>query len=132
MSRLRRSYGGQAIRDSQICLNESWTCMDIDLAEKRVAGVHESVRCVRGNDNNAASIHFARFISNRNRSGAFKSECDFDIGMRMQRRTLPWLRLDNVSRNGRAVFVAVKLVGHSDKWQLLEMDEAHSRVISDE
>jgi hypothetical protein len=36
--------------------------MDVDLAERRFAGVNESMRCIRRDDDNTAGLHFAGFI----------------------------------------------------------------------
>ena len=73
-----------------------------------------------------ASLHLALLIAQRNGGAAFDRESDFDIGMRMQRRTFSWLRRDDVGRERRALFLADKFVRHSDKRQLLEMGEAHA------
>ena len=54
--------------------------MDINLTQGRGAGVHESVRRARGNDNNAARLYLARLISHRDRGRAFDGECDSTYG----------------------------------------------------
>src|ERR1700736_2300982 len=86
------------------------------------------MRTSRRNDNDAARFHFAPFVSDRDGGAAFECESDFDIRMFMQRRTLPGLGLDDVGREGRALSFADKLIGHSNKWQLLEIDEAHAAI----
>jgi hypothetical protein len=86
------------------------------------------MRCVRRNNGNAARFHLALFVSDGDRRAAFECESDFDIRMFMQRRTLPGLGLDDVGREGRALSFADKLIGHSNKWQLLEIDEAHAAI----
>ena len=99
--------------------------MDINLAQERVAGVNESMWCVRGNDDDTARFHFALFISDRDGAAAFEGECDFDVGMFMQRRALPGLGVDDVGREGRALGFADELIRHSNKRQLIEIDKAH-------
>ena len=99
--------------------------MDVDLTQDALAGVNESMRCIRGNDNNATGFHFARFIADRDGRAAFDRECDLDVWMRVQRRALPWLGIDDVGRKRRALLFAVELMRHSDKRQLLEIEEAH-------
>jgi len=103
--------------------------MDIDLAQRRVAGVNESMRRVRGNDDDAAGVHFARFIANRDNGAAFECERDLDVGMNVQWRTLPRLRRNNVSRERRALLFAGEFIRHSDKRQLLEIQKAHDGKI---
>ena len=99
--------------------------MDIDLPHHSVAGVNESMRCIRGNDNDAACLHLAFFISDGDRGGSFDGERDFYVGMLVQRRALPGFGRDDVGREGRAFFFADELMRHSDKRQLLEIEEAH-------
>ena len=99
--------------------------MDVDLTQDALAGVNESMRCIRGNDNDAACLHLAFFISDRDRGGSFDGERDFYVGMLVQRRALPGFGRDDVGREGRAFFFADELMRHSDKRQLLEIEEAH-------
>lgn len=99
--------------------------MDIQLAQDRGAGVNEPMRRVRRNDDNAARFYLALFITDRDGASAFKSECDFDVGMFVQRRALPGLGLDDVGGEGCAVSFADELIRHPDKRQLLEIDKAH-------
>lgn len=99
--------------------------MDVNLAQERVAGVDESMRCFRGNDDDAARFYLMLFVSDRDGGAAFERESDFNIWMRVQRRALPGLGLDDVGREGRPLSFADELVRHSNKRQLLEIDEAH-------
>jgi hypothetical protein len=99
--------------------------MDIELAQDRGAGVNEPMRRVRRNDDNAACFYLALFVTDRDGGSAFESECDFDVGMFVQRRALPGLSLDDVVREGCAVSFADELIRHPDKRQLLEIDKAH-------
>ena len=99
--------------------------MDIELAQDRGAGVNEPVRRVRPNDDNAARFYLALFLTDRDGGSAFESECDFDVGMFVQRRALPGLSLDDVGREGCSVSFADELIRHPDKRQLLEIDKAH-------
>jgi len=55
--------------------------VDIDLAQEGVAGVNESMRRVRRNDDDTARFHLALFVSDCDRGAAFKRERDFDIRM---------------------------------------------------
>ena len=57
--------------------------MNVDLTQCRIAGVDEPVRRVWRNDDDAACLHLALFISNRDRGLAFDGECDLDVGMFM-------------------------------------------------
>ena len=57
--------------------------MNIDLTQYRLAGVNKSMRCVRGNDNDATGFCLARFIAQRDRGAAFDHKDDFDIRMRV-------------------------------------------------
>jgi len=41
------------------------------------------MRCVRGDDHDAARFHLARFVSDRDGGAAFKRECDLDVRVRM-------------------------------------------------
>ncbi len=99
--------------------------MDIDLPQHGVAGVNESMRCIRGNDHDAARFHVVRLISDRNSGATFKRECDLGVGVSVQRRPVAGLCIDDVSRDRRALFVAVKFIRHSYKRQLLKIGEAH-------
>ena len=99
--------------------------MDIDLAQRRVAGVNESMRRVRGNDDDAAGVQFVRFIANRDGGAAFERERDLDVRMRVQWRTLPRFRRNDVSRERRALLFADEFIRHSDKRQLLEIQKVH-------
>ena len=74
---------GEYKRPSQVRLDKVRTRMDIDLTKDRVAGVNESMRRVRRNDDNAARFHFALFVSDRNGGAAFENERDFNIRMVM-------------------------------------------------
>ena len=57
--------------------------MDVNLAQLRFAGVNESMLCNRRDDDNAAGLHFAGFITDRDGGAAFDCERDFDIWMRV-------------------------------------------------
>ena len=59
--------------------------MNIDLPQNSFAGVHESMRSVRGDDNDAARFHLACFISDRDRGGAFDGERDLDVRLFVQK-----------------------------------------------
>jgi hypothetical protein len=65
----------------EIRLDELWAGMDVDLAQKRLAGVNESMRCVRRDNDDATGGHLAVFIAHGNGGAAFESESDFDVGM---------------------------------------------------
>ena len=43
--------------------------MDIDLMKDRVAGINESMRRIRRNDDDAACFHFTLFVSDRDDGG---------------------------------------------------------------
>src|SRR5450432_372507 len=59
----------------QIGLDKLRAGVDVDLAQKRVAGVNESMRCVRRNDDDAAGFHLTLFLSDRDGRAAFECEC---------------------------------------------------------
>ena len=99
--------------------------MDIELAQDRGAGVNEPMQRVRRNDDNAARFYFALVVTDRDGGSAFESECDFDVGMFVQRWALPGLGLDDVGREGCAVSFADELIRHPSKRQLLKIDKAH-------
>ncbi len=86
------------------------------------------MRCVRGNDNDAACLYLPLFISDRDGGAAFDDECYFNVRMLMQRRALLGPGLDDVGRERRALSFADELIGHSNKRQLLEIDEAHAGI----
>jgi hypothetical protein len=67
----------------EIRLDKSRTGVDVDLTQRRVAGVNESMRGVRWDDDDAASLHLALFISHRDGGAAFEGECDFNVRMLM-------------------------------------------------
>jgi hypothetical protein len=71
----------------EIRLDKSRARVDVDLAQRRVAGINESMRCVRGNDDDASGFNFKRFIANRNAGAAFEGERDLDVRMGVQWRT---------------------------------------------
>ena len=57
--------------------------MNVNLAQRRFSGVNESMRCIRRDNDNAAGLHFAGFIPDRDGGAAFDCERDFDIRMRV-------------------------------------------------
>jgi len=73
----------------EIGLNEFWTRVDVDLAERRVPGINETMRRVRRNNSDVARFGFARFIADRDGGTAFDHENDFHVRVRVQRRTFP-------------------------------------------
>ena len=87
----------QPFASGEICLDKSRAGVDVDLAQRRVAGVNESMRCVRGNDDNAAGFYFKRFIADCDGGTAFECERDLNVRMRVQWRTLARRRRNDVS-----------------------------------
>jgi len=57
--------------------------VDINLTQNRVSRVNETVRRIRRDDDDAAGLHFARFISDSDEGATFNRERNFDIWMRM-------------------------------------------------
>jgi hypothetical protein len=57
--------------------------VDVDLAQHRVAGVNEAMRCLRRNDDDTARFPLALFISDGDGGAAFERERDFDAWMLM-------------------------------------------------
>ena len=81
--RQSKTQARQGTDVSQVRLDKLWARVNINLTKYGVAGVNEPMRCVRGDDHNAARFHLARFVSDRDGGAAFKSECDLDIPVRM-------------------------------------------------
>ena len=99
--------------------------MDVDLTQRRIARVNESMRCVRRNDDDATRFHLELFFADRDGGAAFDGEGDFDVRMLVQRRALPGPGFDDEGREGSALSLTDELIRHSNKRQLLEVDEAH-------
>ena len=78
-----RAEGWRAKILREIRLDKSRTSVDVDLVQDRVAGVNESMRCVRRNDDDVARFHLALFVADCDGGAAVKSECDFDVRMLM-------------------------------------------------
>ena len=115
----------RSISSGEIRLDKSRAGVNVDLTQRRVARVNESMGGVGWNDDDAARFHLALFISDRDAGAAFEGECDLHVRMLVQRRALPRLRADDVGREGRTLIFADELMRHSNKWQLLETDKAH-------
>ena len=69
--------------ESQVRLDEFWTRVDVNLAQERVSGVNESMRCIRWNNGDATCFDLAIFIPDRDGGAAFESKCDLDVRMLM-------------------------------------------------
>ena len=67
----------------------------------------------------------SRFIPDRDGGSSFDGERDFYVGMLVRRRALPGFGRDDVGREGRAFLFADELMGHPDKHQLVDTEEAH-------
>jgi len=85
-----------AVISLEIRLDKFRTGVDIDLTEYGVAGINEAVRCVFWNHDDLAGFRLALFIPDTDRGAAFDNKCDFNVRMRVQRRALPRLRIDDV------------------------------------
>jgi hypothetical protein len=112
----------------QVRLNELWTGVDVDLAQDGLSGVNKAVRSVGRDDDNPAGFHFTGLIADRDRGTAFKRERDFNVRMCVQWRTLPWFCINDVGRERRALFFSDKLIRHSDKRELLEIQKRHGKT----
>jgi len=51
--------------------------------QHRIAGVNESMRCVRRDDDDTACSYLARFISDCDSGATLNRECDLDVRMRV-------------------------------------------------
>ena len=111
----------------QIRLDKTWAGMNINLPQHRLSRIDKAVRRICRDNYDAARFYFARFVAHGDRGAAFNCESDLDIRMRMERRPLAWLGVHNVGRKWRTLLLADKVVGHSDKWQLLDRNKAHAR-----
>ena len=100
--------------------------MNVDLAKDAFTRVNESVRRIRGNYGDAAGLNFTFFIADRNSGRTLDDKRDFDIRMLMQRGTLPGFGGNDVSGKRRTLPFADKLVRHSNKRQLLEIEKTHA------
>lgn len=121
----RRNVRSSAADGSEIRLDENWTGVDVDLAQGRVAGVYESMRRVCRDDDDTAGFHFALLVADRDGGAALESESDLHVGMGVQRRALTRPGIDDVGRKRRALSFTDKLMRHSSKRQLLNVQEAH-------
>ena len=70
--------------------------MDVDLTQDCVSRINEAMRRVGGNYHDAAGLHFARFVADRDGGAAFERERHLDVWMRVQWRTLAGFRVDDV------------------------------------
>ena len=102
--------------------------MDINLTQNRVPRVNETVRRVCRDDDNPAGLHFARFISDSDGGATFNRERNFDIRMRVQRRALAGLGVDDIRRKWRALLFTQEFMRHSDKRKLIEIKKAHDAM----
>src|SRR6185437_5530843 len=113
-------------RELQIRLDEIWTCMNVDLPKDVIARVNKLVRRIRGNYGNAPGLNFTFFIADLDPGRTFDDKRNLDVRMFMQRRTLPGFGDDDVSGKRRALRFADKLMGHSNKRQLFEIQKTHA------
>jgi hypothetical protein len=116
------------ICSGEVRLNELWTGVDVDLAQDGLSGVNKAVRSVGRDDDNAAGFHFTGLIADRDRGTAFKRERDFNVWMCVQWRTLPGFCINDIGRERRALFFSDKLIRHSDKRKLLEIQKRHGKT----
>ena len=79
----RRRVSKVSARILEIRLNKFRTGVDVDLPQRRLAGIYEAVRRICRNNDNAARFYFARFIANCDRGCTFNCESDFGVRMRM-------------------------------------------------
>lgn len=84
--------------------------MDINLPEHRLAGVNEPVWCIRRHNRNRTGFHVARFIRNSHSRLALQHKNYLYVRMRVQRRALPGLGIDDVRRNRRTLIFADKFI----------------------
>ena len=104
--------------------------MNVNLPKEAVARVNESMRRIRGNYGNAASLNFTFFIAYRDPGRAFDDKRNLDVRMFMQRRTLPGFGGDDVSGERRTVRSADELMRHSNERQLVEIQKIHASGIN--
>ena len=76
-------YGSVRVPSLEIRLDKFRARVNINLTKYGFPGVNESMRCVRGNDHDAARFHLVRFVYDRDGGAAFKRERDLDVRMRM-------------------------------------------------
>lgn len=112
----------------KVRLNESRAGVDINLTQNRVPRINETVWRVCRDDDNAAGLHFARFITDGDGGATFNRERNLDVRMRVQRRALAGLGVDDIRRKWRALLFTQKFIGHSDKRKLIEIKKAHAAM----
>jgi len=61
-----------------------WVSMNVDLPQRRIAGIGEAVRCAGGNHDDVARAHFTLFRANRTGSTAFLHQDQFIVVMAMK------------------------------------------------
>ena len=98
--------------------------MDIDLAQRRVAGIDKAVRRPRRNDNHIAGLHFALFIAGDAGCASFLDNNDLIVLVSMQLRTAPGRRVNEEKRNVNPMLFANKFVRHPNKRQFFAIDHA--------
>jgi hypothetical protein len=87
MSSLRQGFGlaSDLTRRGKQSRLTSWselgTGTNINLLQNSVAGVNETVRSVRWNDNDTACFYFAGLISDSDGDATFNRERDLDVRM---------------------------------------------------
>ena len=57
--------------------------MDTDLPEDTVTGINKAMRRIRGNDDDASGVNFARIIADSHCGGTFQREFYLDVRMRV-------------------------------------------------
>ena len=79
------------------------------------------MRRIRWYYRDIAGSGFARFVTDGERRGSFQHEDCLDVGMGVKRRAFTRWRVDDISRNRRALFFAVELMRHSFERQLIHV-----------
>ena len=67
------TYDKWRVTRLEIRLYEFRTGVNVNLAQERIAGVNESMRASRRNDDDVAGFHLALFISDRDDLGSLRS-----------------------------------------------------------
>src|SRR5215211_882139 len=100
--------------------------MDVDLAERTVAGVHEAVGSVGGNHHDLAGPHLPLLVAGRERRLPFLHDEDLLVRVPMHPRTTTWRRVDEEDRDAHAsVVIADELAGDHAEGELALVDHVH-------
>jgi hypothetical protein len=89
--------------------------VDINLAQGRVPGIDEPVRCPGGDDDDIARLHFALLIAGHASSLSLLHDNDFIVVVPVQFGPASWRRVHQKKGNVYPMFLPDKFMRHVDK-----------------